>query len=68
MCTFLDFSRERIAELKRRGYKDAKDCMEPILKALGTINSHRDGIDLLHDSTTSLLNSTKQLMDDESLY
>lgn len=67
VSTFLDFSTERIAELKRRGYEDAKYCMEPILKTLETINYHRVGIDSLIDSTTSILNSTKQIMDDQPL-
>jgi len=68
VSTFLDFSTERIAELKRRGYEDAKYCMEPILTTLGTLRYQREGIDSLIDSTNSLLDSTKQIMDDEPLY
>jgi NTE family protein len=56
--TFLDFSSDRIEQLKQRGYADAKDCLEPILKTL-QIEGDRQ------ISLSSLLNRTKQLTEDD---
>ncbi|OYQ62212.1 patatin [Pseudanabaena sp. SR411] len=56
----LDFSPERISELKRRGYADAKLCMDNIIRTF-------TGIGDLRASTDSLINSTRLLMEDDPL-
>jgi NTE family protein len=53
--TYLDFSPERIIELKQRGYTDAKRCLEPILDTLITVRQQRQIEKSLIDSTLSLL-------------
>jgi NTE family protein len=58
--TYLDFSPERIIELKQRGYTDAKRCLEPILDILITVRQQRQ-------IEKSLINSTLSLLDDEPL-
>lgn len=58
--TYLDFSTERIAELKRRGYEDAKRCLNPIIETLITVKQQRQ-------SYNSLLTSTQRLLNDSPL-
>jgi NTE family protein len=56
----LDFSPDRIAELKRRGYADAKQCMDSIIHIFKVIGEQRI-------STEKLINSTQLLADDNPL-
>ena len=58
--SWLDFSFERITELKQRGYEDAKRCLNPIIQTLTTVKQQRQ----THDQ---LVNSTQQLLNDPSL-
>ncbi|MGK7899780.1 MAG: patatin-like phospholipase family protein [Xenococcus sp. (in: cyanobacteria)] len=58
--TYLDFSPERIADLKCRGYADARRCLEPILNTLVTVRQQRQ-------IENSLLDSTQMLLDDAPL-
>ncbi len=54
----LDFSFERITELKQRGYEDAKRCMEPIIQTFQTVNGQRETHDRLVCSTHQLFNDS----------
>ena len=58
--SWLDFSFERITELKQRGYEDAKRCLNPIIQTLTTVKQQRQ----THDQ---LVNSTQQLLNDSPL-
>jgi NTE family protein len=60
VSSLLDFSAERIAELKRRGYQDARRCLEPIIDTFKSIQAQRQ-------SHHSLLDSTQQLLNDSPL-
>ncbi len=60
VSSLLDFSAERIAELKMRGYQDARRCLEPIIQTFRTVQSQRQ-------SFNSLVNSTAQLLNDPLL-
>ncbi|RCJ14712.1 hypothetical protein A6S26_11160 [Nostoc sp. ATCC 43529] len=55
--SLLDFSINRIHELKKRGYEDAKSCLTPLIQ---TCKSMRD----LRDSHNNLIDSTNRLIDD----
>ncbi|MFQ4142412.1 patatin-like phospholipase family protein [Chlorogloeopsis sp. ULAP02] len=55
--TFLDFSYERIAELKKRGYEDAKRCLIPIMEVFRTVTYQRESHNSLANSTQRLLNN-----------
>lgn len=54
--TLIDFSPEHIAKLKKCGYEDAKNCMEPIVTTLTTVIKQRESHNSLIDSTVELLN------------
>jgi NTE family protein len=56
--TFLDFSAERLAELQKRGYEDAKRCLTPIIQAFSTLKHQRQSHDNLMNSTQRLLNDS----------
>jgi NTE family protein len=56
----LDFSPSRIAELRLRGYEDAKHCMDRIIQTFRTTTVGRRQLD-------SLVNSTEILANDQSL-
>lgn len=56
----LDFSGDRIAELKCRGYEDAKRCLERIIQTFKVVNSQRQ-------AHKELMKSTQQLFDDAPL-
>ncbi|MBC1225366.1 patatin-like phospholipase family protein [Nostoc sp. UCD121] len=58
--SYLDFSSERIAELKKRGYEDAKRCLIPIMEVFRTVKDQRE-------SHNSLVNSTQCLLNDPPL-
>ncbi|MHC5717911.1 MAG: patatin-like phospholipase family protein [Nostoc sp.] len=58
--SYLDFSSERIAELKKRGYEDAKRCLIPIMEVFRTVKDQRE-------SHNSLVNSTQRLLNDPPL-
>ena len=58
--TYLDFSPEKIADLKQRGYQDAKRCLEPILDTLIAVRQQRQ-------VENDLLNSTQRLLNDAPL-
>ncbi|HEY9650595.1 MAG TPA: patatin-like phospholipase family protein [Coleofasciculaceae cyanobacterium] len=60
VSSLLDFSSDRIAELKRRGYQDAKRCLEPIIATFRGVQAQRQ-------SHHSLVDSTQQLLDDSLL-
>lgn len=60
VSSLLDFSAERITELKARGYEDAQRCLEPIIQTFLTVGSQRQ-------SHNILLNSTQRLLDDSIL-
>lgn len=60
VSSLLDFSAERIAELKMRGYEDARRCLEPIIETFRGVQSRRQ----IHHA---LVNSTQQLLNDPSL-
>lgn len=55
--TYLDFSYERIGELKKRGYEDAKRCLMPIMETFNTVKEQRQSHNLLVNSTQRLLNN-----------
>lgn len=57
----LNFSAARIAELKQRGYEDAKRCMQPILETFTTIHDQRNIHHSLSQSTEMLLNDAPLL-------
>ncbi|MFP4008974.1 MAG: patatin-like phospholipase family protein, partial [Spirulinaceae cyanobacterium] len=59
--TFTDFSSQRIADLKKRGYNDAKRCLESAINTFQAVNQ-------LRQSTNSLMESTRRLLDDPPLY
>jgi NTE family protein len=52
----LDFSSSRIAELRQRGYEDAKRCMEPIIQTFRATTDGRRQLVSLVESTETLLN------------
>ena len=54
--SWLDFSSERITELKKRGYEDAKRCLEPIRQTFTAVRDQRQSHDTLANSTQWLLN------------
>ncbi|OUL17483.1 patatin-like phospholipase family protein [Nostoc sp. 106C] len=54
--SLLDFSAERIAELKSRGYEDAKRCLLPIIQTFTTVKAQRQSHNRLINSTHHLLN------------
>ncbi len=54
--SWLNFSAERIAELKQRGYEDARRCLEPIILSSRTVREQRQAHNSMVDSTTLLLN------------
>lgn len=56
VSSLLDFSSDRIAELKRRGYNDARRCIEPIVQTFRTVQAQRQSNDCLVNSTVRLLN------------
>lgn len=56
--SYLDFSSERIAELKKRGYEDAKRCLNPIMEAFITVKDQRHSHNMLVNSTQRLLNDS----------
>lgn len=58
--SLLDFSTERIAELKSRGYEDARRCLLPIIQTLINVKAQRQ-------SHNSLVNSTQNLLNDPPL-
>lgn len=58
--SYLDFSSERIAELKKRGYEDAKRCLIPIMEVFRSVKDQRE-------SHNSLVNSTQRLLNDPPL-
>lgn len=60
LTTFLDFSPERIALLKQRGYADAKYYLEPIIQTLLAVLGQRT-------AQVSLMGSTRRLLHDEAL-
>lgn len=60
VSSLLDFSGDRIAELKTRGYQDARRCLEPIIQTFRTVQAQRQ-------SHHSLLDSTQQLLNDSPL-
>lgn len=66
VSTFLDWSPERIMDLKQRGYNDAKYCFEPIFETLNIVTEQRKNIKIV-ESTMSLINSTQKMIDDEPL-
>ncbi|MTJ06522.1 patatin-like phospholipase family protein [Anabaena sp. UHCC 0253] len=55
--SWLDFSYERITELKQFGYEDAKRCLTPIIQIFSTIKEQRQ----IHNQ---LINSTEHLLND----
>lgn len=56
VSSLLDFSTQRITELKIRGYEDARRCLEPIIQTFKTVQAQRQSLDLLVNSTSQLLN------------
>ncbi|GEM_PF-623660 len=56
--TYLDFTQERITDLKQRGYEDAKKCLETIIETFITVKSQRKTQELLINSTEKLLNDS----------
>ena len=59
--TLLDFSPERIQLLQKRGYQDAKRCLEPILQTLMVERSRQE-------SFARLQETSKRLRDDPPIY
>lgn len=55
--TYSDFSTQRITELKKRGYADAKRCLEPIIHTFMVVKEQRK-------IQQQLLNSTQRLLND----
>jgi len=53
--SWLNFSAERIAELKQRGHEDARRCLEPIILSSRTVREQRQAHNSVVDSTTLLL-------------
>lgn len=60
VTSLLDFSADRITELKKRGYEDSRRCLAPIIQTLVTVKDQRH----CHDS---LVNSTQRLLNDPPL-
>lgn len=60
ISTLLDFSPKRIADLKQRGYKDARRCMEPIIRTFEVVSDGRK-------QRVSLVKSTSVLVNDQPL-
>ncbi len=58
--SWLDFSSERITELKQRGYEDAKNCLIPIIQTLNILKDQRQ-------THHALVNSTERLLNDDPL-
>ncbi|MBW4575900.1 MAG: patatin-like phospholipase family protein [Aphanothece sp. CMT-3BRIN-NPC111] len=54
--SLLNFSGERIAELKQRGYEDARRCLEPLIQTFKAVTDQRQSHNSLLDSTLQLLN------------
>lgn len=59
--SWLDFSAERIAELKQRGYEDARRCLKPVIQTFRAVGEQRQS----HDS---LVNLTQHLLNDSPLF
>jgi NTE family protein len=57
VSSLLDFSAERITELKKRGYEDARRCLEPVIATFRSVQAQRQ-------SHNSLMSSTQQLLND----
>ncbi|MBO3461501.1 patatin-like phospholipase family protein [Aetokthonos hydrillicola Thurmond2011] len=55
----LDFSPERIAELRRRGYEDAKNWLEPIRQIFSVVGTQRETHNDLLSSTERLINDSE---------
>lgn len=60
LSSLLDFNAQRLAELKRRGYQDAKRCLEPLIQTFRAVKDQRQ-------SHQSLVNSTQRLFNDRPL-
>ena len=60
VSSLLDFSAERITELKKRGYEDARRSLEPIIETFRGVQAQRQ-------SHNSLMYSTQQLLNDPPL-
>lgn len=58
ISTILDFSSDYIAELKNRGYEDAKRCLEPILQSFQSTGQQRQTHNFLVYSTLELLSDS----------
>lgn len=56
ISALLDFSSDRITELKQRGYEDARRCMEPIIHTFQVTTDSRSQLDSLVESTQRLVN------------
>ncbi|NET41001.1 patatin-like phospholipase family protein [Okeania sp. SIO2B3] len=54
ITSMLDFSSERISQLKQLGYQDAKYCLEPILRSFTSLSELRSEDDLLKKKTEEL--------------
>ncbi|NEQ73468.1 MAG: patatin-like phospholipase family protein [Okeania sp. SIO2C9] len=54
ITSMLDFSSERISQLKQLGYQDAKYCLEPILRSFTSLSELRSDDDLLKNKTEEL--------------
>lgn len=55
LSTLLDFSFERITDLKQRGYEDARKILASIMETLVTVSEQRRSHDLLVESTNRLI-------------
>ncbi|GAB4371216.1 MAG: patatin-like phospholipase family protein [Elainellaceae cyanobacterium] len=60
ISTLLDFSPDRITDLKQRGYEDARRCMEPIIHTFRAVSDSRR-------QQASLVESTQKLLSDPPL-
>ncbi|MBR8829863.1 MAG: hypothetical protein N5P05_000596 [Chroococcopsis gigantea SAG 12.99] len=60
VSSVLNFTPQYVSDLKRRGYQDAKRCLEPILQTFGLLREQRQ-------SHQSLLESTRALIEDPPL-
>lgn len=58
ISSILDFSPQRIHELKQQGYEDSERCLQPILEAAATICRQQYEQEKLIDSTVKLFNDT----------
>ncbi|NEO53456.1 MAG: patatin-like phospholipase family protein [Okeania sp. SIO3B5] len=54
ITSMLDFSSERISQLKQLGYQDAKYCLEPILRSFTSLSELRLQNDILKNKTQEL--------------